>query len=57
MVLIGQLLTDPKLFNYVLIFLYALNIGRWAIHGNLTDVCYWTGALIITCAVTFGYDH
>lgn len=51
------ILTDPKLFNYVLIFLYALNIGRWAIHGNLTDVCYWTGAFIITCAVTFGYNH
>lgn len=48
---------DPKIFNYVIMTLYALNAVRWAIAGKPADAIYWTGALIITSAVTFGYDH
>lgn len=52
-----RLLLDPKIFNYVIMVLYALNIGRWAWAGSWKDVCYWTSALAITATVTFMYDH
>ena len=50
-------LLDPKLFNYVIMGLYALNAVRWAVHGNYADTCYWLSALAITATVTFGYQH
>jgi hypothetical protein len=49
------LLLDPRLFNYVLVALYATNGLRWALHGSWPDAVYWLGALIITVAVTWGY--
>lgn len=52
-----QALLDPKLFNYVIMSLYALNSGRWAINGSWADVCYWLSALAITATVTWGYKH
>lgn len=51
------ILRDPRLFNYVILTLYALNAARWAIAGKWGDCLYWMGALWITCAVTFGYKH
>ena len=48
-------LTDPKIFNYVIMSLYALNAARWAVSGSWADTVYWAGALWITCAVTWGY--
>jgi hypothetical protein len=51
------LLTDPKAFNYLIMVLYGLNAGRWALAGSWADVAYWTGALWITASVTFGYSH
>jgi hypothetical protein len=51
------LLTDPKLFNYVIMVLYALNAGRWAYQRNVADCCYWLSALAITATVTFLYPH
>ena len=50
-------LTDPRLFNYVIMMLYALNAARWAWHGNAADTCYWLSALAITATVTFLYPH
>ena len=50
-------LLDPKLFNYLIMVLYALNAGRWAWQGNWADMCYWLSALAITATVTFGYSH
>jgi hypothetical protein len=52
-----NLLLDPKIFNYVIMVLYGLNVGRWAFAGSLKDVCYWLSALAITATVTFMYDH
>ena len=49
------LLLDPKLLNYILLALYAANASHWALHGSWPDSLYWTGALIITVAVTWGY--
>ncbi len=52
-----KLLLDPRFFNYVIIGLYLLNAGRWAIAGKPADVCYWLSACAITCTVTFLYPH
>lgn len=49
------LLTDPRIFNYVIISLYGANVIRWSLHGSWADAAYWAGALWITLAVTFGY--
>lgn len=49
--------TDPRLFNIVIMVLYALNVVRWGWHGSWVDACYWLSALGITATVTFGYKH
>lgn len=51
------LLADPKVFNYVIMGLYATNALRWLWHGNPADTCYWLSALAITATVTWGYAH
>ncbi len=51
------MLKDPRLFNYVIMTLYAVNAGRWAVHGSLADTCYWLSALAITATVTFLYGR
>jgi len=48
---------DPRLFNYVIMTLYACNSLRWAVDAKWADVCYWLSALAITATVTFGYRH
>jgi hypothetical protein len=48
-------LLDPRLFNFVIMGLYALNAARWAIHGSWADCSYWLCALGITATVTWGY--
>lgn len=53
----SQFGSDPRIFNYVILALYACNILRWWFHGSLGDVWYWTGAFMITAAVTWGYQH
>lgn len=50
-------LFDPKIFNYVIMTLYAVNTVRWAVHGNVADAFYWLSALGITATVTWGYNH
>ena len=52
-----KLLMDPRIFNFVIMTLYMLNAGRWAVHKSWADVCYWLSALAITATVTFGYKH
>ena len=52
-----KLLLDPKVFNYVILTMYALNAGRWAFAGRIADVCYWLSAFAITATVTFLYQH
>lgn len=50
-------LLDPKVFNYVILTLYAANAVRWAFERKIADVCYWLSALAITATVTFLYRH
>ena len=52
-----KFLLDPKLFNYVILTLYTLNAGRWAMERKLADVCYWLSAAAITATITFLYKH
>ncbi len=52
-----SLLFDPKIFNYIIMTLYILNAGRWAVHGGWADMFYWLSAFAITATVTFGYKH
>lgn len=52
-----ELLLDPKVFNYLILTMYALNAIRWAIEGKWVDVCYWLSAFAITATVTWGYNH
>jgi hypothetical protein len=48
-----NLLTDPKLFNYAIMCMYALAAARHAYARSLGDFCYWLSALSITATVTF----
>ncbi len=52
-----KLLTDPRIFNFLIMTLYLVNAGRWAYEGKWADCCYWLSALAITATVTFGYNH
>lgn len=52
-----NLLFDPKVFNYVILTLYALNAVRWGVDGKVADVCYWLSAFAITFTITFLYKH
>lgn len=52
-----SILLDPKVFNYVILVLYACNVLRWAFARSLADVAYWTCAFGITATVTFLYKH
>ncbi len=51
------ILLDPKVFNYVILCLYALNVARWAYARSWADACYWVCAFGITATVTFLYKH
>lgn len=48
---------EAKLFNYVIMSLYALNAVWWLWHDSKADCCYWLSALAITATVTFGYER
>lgn len=48
---------DPKVFNYIILTLYLLNAGRWAMERRYADTCYWLSAFAITATVTWGYRH
>lgn len=50
-----KLLADPRLFNFIIMALYAMSAGWWAWNGKWADTCYWICALGITATVTFGY--
>jgi hypothetical protein len=52
-----RLLSDPRVFNYLIMTLYAFSAIRWGYAGRWADMCYWLSALAITATVTFGYNH
>jgi len=50
-------LLDPRIFNYVILVLHALNVVRWIIARSVADACYWASAFAITFTITFLYKH
>ena len=52
-----ELLKDPKVFNYVILFLYACNALRWTVARSWGDAAYWISAFGITASVTWGFKH
>lgn len=52
-----NILRDPRIFSYIIMALYALNVLRWAYERKWADAAYWLCALGITLTVTFGYKH
>lgn len=52
-----ELLKDPRVVNYVILCLYALNVVRWSFARSWGDACYWASAFGITASVTWGYNH
>ena len=47
----------PKIFNVVIMVMYAMAIAWWAAHGKWVDSAYWFFAFGITAVVTFWYRH
>lgn len=52
-----SVLLDPRLFNFVIMTLYGLNIARWSVAGNFWAAGYWSCALGLTVIITFGRTH
>lgn len=52
-----NLIFDPKIFNYIILALYAVNSLRWAFAGSWGDCLYWLAAFQITAAVTWGFSR
>lgn len=50
-----QFIKDPRLFNYLILSLYAINIVRWSFERSFFNVWYWASAFSITACVTFSY--
>lgn len=50
-------LFNPKIFNYLIMFLYVANAAWWLFHGSKADMFYWLSAFAITATVTFGYQR
>lgn len=48
------MLSNPRLWNYLLICLYVVAAGRWAYARNWPQALYWFGAIIINGAATWG---
>lgn len=49
-----KLLADPRLFNYLIILLFALASVRWMFAGNWLNATYWLTGSVINLVVTLG---
>lgn len=45
-------LTDPQLFNRVILVLFALAAIRWALAKNWPQCGYWASAFVLNLCVT-----
>jgi hypothetical protein len=48
---------DPRLFNYIILILFALAAIRWGYEGKWGDCLYWVSAIGLNAAVTWGYQR
>lgn len=51
------LLSDPKIFNYVILILFLCSTVRWIVAGSWGDALYWFSSFLINVAVTWGYTR
>lgn len=52
-----NLITNPKIFNIIIMVLYVLSAVRFGFSGKLPDVIYSLSAAVLTATVTFGYER
>ncbi len=48
-----RLLSDPRLFNYLILLLYVCSALRWAFARSWWDAVYWAGAVVLQVVITF----
>jgi hypothetical protein len=48
-----KIFLDPRIFNFIIMALYACAATRWAIAGKWFDALYWASAFALIIAVTF----
>lgn len=48
-----RVLSDPRIFSFIILSLYAAQAVRWGMERKWWSVLYWVGAFIITTSVTF----
>ena len=51
------ILSDPRLFNFIIMALYAGAVIRWSVAANFWAAGYWACALGLTLIITFGKTH
>ena len=51
-----MILSDPRIFNYLAIALFALAALRWACEGRWVDAAYWGCGALLNAIVTWGYQ-
>ena len=52
-----MMLTDPRLFNYIIMVVFLLAAARWAYERQWADVIYWVCSFGLTAAITWGYQR
>lgn len=45
------MLTDPRLFDAIIVALFILAAIRWAVEGNWSRVTYWGAAAVLNVAI------
>ena len=45
--------SDPRLLNFLLLFIYAANAIRWGVARSWQDSLYWASAFLLTISITF----
>lgn len=48
-----DLMSNPRLINYLIIVVFSVAFAVWTYHGKYWDSLYWFGSIVITIAVTF----
>jgi hypothetical protein len=48
-----NLLLDPRVFNFVILGLYGINVVNYLIRREWNSAWYWASAASITASVTF----
>lgn len=47
------MLSDPRIFNYIIMTLFAAAAVRWAFAGSWQQTLYWAASVLLTITVTF----